>query len=617
MPQQATPDRILNLDAAFQAPLPKALFQLVQSPLEHALAFPQLNRLYRDVSRADAHRPFADRLLERLDVSYQLQGAALDRKAIASGPLVVVANHPFGGIETAVLASLLGALRPDVKFIANYLLGAIPEIRDLLITVNPFQQGKALRENVRPLREAIEWVKGGGLLVVFPAGEVSHFHPSKGAITDPAWSPSIARLIRRTGAPVLPVFFDGANGAGFQLAGLLHPMLRTALLPKEVLSKQHKTIAVRAGELIPAARLEALGDDGDLIDYLRLRTYLLDLRGKEARRRKTPLRLPLSKKKQAQEPIAPARSPEAMAEEIARLPPERFAVESGDLCVVHAEAGEIPLVLHEIGRLREATFRAVGEGTGRALDLDSFDADYTHLFVWNRKKQEVVGAYRIGRADLLVRKRGLSGLYTSTLFRYQRGFLRELDSALELGRSFVRPEYQKSYLPLLLLWKGIARFIVDHPHYKRLFGPVSITDEYQALSKQLMVAYLKTDKYERAMAALVRPRKPHRAWPLLGWDVAAMVEVLQHDVDNVSEIVSCIEADGKGIPVLLKQYLKLGGRILGFNVDPAFGNTLDGLILVDLTQTEPRILERYLGKAEARAFLARHQEQAAQPRPAA
>jgi putative hemolysin len=241
------------------------------------------------------------------------------------------------------------------------------------------------------------------------------------------------------------------------------------------------------------------------------------------------------------------------------------------------------------------------------VDLDRFDHSYIHLFIWNREKNEVVGSYRLGRTDEIVGQQGVRGLYTSTLFLYKRGFLDKLGPALELGRSFIRLEYQKSYNPLLLLWKGIGRFIIDNPQYKTLFGPVSITDEYQALSKQLMVSYLKLARFRDDMAGFVRARKPLRPKPLKGWDIDAAVRLLKDDVDTVSELVSSVETDRKGIPVLLKQYLKLGGRIAGFNVDPAFGNALDGLIIVDLTKTEPRMLERYLGKDGTRRFLAYHE----------
>jgi len=275
--------------------------------------------------------------------------------------------------------------------------------------------------------------------------------------------------------------------------------------------------------------------------------------------------------------------------------------------VIQATTDQIPHILLEIGRLREMTFRAVGEGTGKAVDIDRFDHSYTHLFIWNREKKEVVGAYRLGKTDEIIRQQGVRGLYTSTLFCYKPGFFEHLGPALEMGRSFIRPEYQKSFTPLLLLWKGIGRFVVENPQYKTLFGPVSISDEYQALSRQFLVSYLKMSRYRSDMASLVKPRKPLHAKQLRGWDIDAAVRLLKDDVENISELISCVESDRKGVPILLKQYLKLGGEIAGFNVDPAFGNVIDGLIIVDLMKTEPRMLERYQGKEGARMFLAHHE----------
>jgi putative hemolysin len=606
MMNQAQSNRIFNLNMTFKDPLHNKLFSLFKGPLEQVLDFPRMNRLYDDVSRLQDNRPFPDKVLEQLGVSYDVPEADLSRIMIPRGPVIVVANHPFGGIETAILASILRSMRCDVKFMANYLLNAIPEIRDLLIAVNPFPGATSVRDNIRPVREAIQWVKNGGMLVVFPAGAVSHFDARKGTITDPAWSPGIARIIRKTMAPVLPVFFRGTNSAAFHLAGMVHPLLRTVMLPKELFNKDRRDIRVRVGDLVPVTKLQAFDRDEDMTAYLRLRTYLLAHRGdKEA--------MPgiaafiRRAKHDTFGAIMPPQNPDVMAEEVRRLPPSQTLVESSEHSVIQATTDQIPHLLLEIGRLREIAFRAVGEGTGKAVDIDRFDHSYVHLFIWNREKNEVVGAYRLGRTDEILRQKGVRGLYTSTLFRYKPGFFKNLGPALEMGRSFIRLEYQKSFAPLLLLWKGIGRFLVENQQYRTLFGPVSITDEYQALSKQLLVSYLKKTRYCGDMAGFVIPKKPLPAKHLKGWDVDAAVSLLKDDLENVSELISSVETDGKGVPVLLKQYLKLGGQIAGFNVDPSFGNVLDGLIIVDLTKTAPRMLERYMGRDGACRFLGYHQ----------
>ncbi|HUI68272.1 MAG TPA: GNAT family N-acyltransferase [Nitrospirota bacterium] len=599
------PNRIFRLDINIRDPLQKKLFSMVKGPIEHFLAFPRLNRAYADIARMSDSRPFTEKVMEKLNITYDLTEQDLSRLTIPSGPVIVVANHPFGGIEGIILASILRSLRCDVKFMANYLLNTIPEMRDMLIAVDPFKRESSVRENIKPIRECIEWVRNGGMLVVFPAGEVSHFDIQKGTVTDPAWSPSIARVILKTGAPVLPVFFQGTNSAAFHMAGMVHPILRTAMLPNELLNKGRKNIQVRVGDIIPFDKLSNLEQDTLIIEYLRFRTYLLEHRQTIQAKRSVTM-FPLRKMRTADECIMTPQNMDVLAKEIRSLPPSQTLVESGDNIVIQATGDQVPHVLLEIGRLREITFRAVGEGTGKALDLDRFDHTYVHLFIWNKMKNEVVGAYRLGRTDELTKQHGVRGIYTSTLFRYKKDFLEHLGPALELGRSFIRPEYQKSYGPLLLLWKGIGRFIVENPYYKTLFGPVSITNEYQAMSRQLMVGFLKKTRYRPDMAEFVRARRPLRSKPSKIWDIDAAVRSMGDDIDAISEAVSSIETDRKGIPILLKQYIKLGGQIAGFNVDPAFGNVLDGLIMVDLTKTEPKMLERYLGKDGAQNFLAYH-----------
>lgn len=277
--------------------------------------------------------------------------------------------------------------------------------------------------------------------------------------------------------------------------------------------------------------------------------------------------------------IVPPVAPAILASEVDALGAPLDQIRQ--LAVYCAPARQIRGVLSEIGRLREISFRAAGEGTGRESDIDEFDAHYLHLFVWNGETHEIVGAYRLAATDEVEPRFGLAGLYTATLFEYSEALLVRLGPSWELGRSFVRPEYQRSFTPLLLLWKGIGRLVARAPHRRVLFGPVSISSRYEEISRQLMISLLTRNFSLEALAPLVRPRSPFSALP---------VEQTQH-------------LDGANLPVLLRQYLKLGGRLLGFSVDRDFSNVVDGLIVVDLLQTDPRILERYLGRDEAAAFL--------------
>jgi hypothetical protein len=263
--------------------------------------------------------------------------------------------------------------------------------------------------------------------------------------------------------------------------------------------------------------------------------------------------------------------------------------------------------LQEIGRLREVTFRAVGEGTGKSSDLDMFDSHYLHLFIWNTETAELVGAYRMGLADEILARHGKRGLYTNSLFRYRSQVLRHMNPAIELGRSFVRAEYQKSFSPLMLLWRGVGQFVVRNPRYAVLFGAVSISNRYAQLSRELMVDFLRLHRIDSTLARYVKPRRPFRTRH------PAMTEEVNsshlHNVEELSQMLAQIESDGKGVPILLKQYLKLGGRMLGFNLDDQFGDALDGLVVVDLRRTDVGVLSHYMGEDGAKAFHRYHAEQ--------
>ena len=295
----------------------------------------------------------------------------------------------------------------------------------------------------------------------------------------------------------------------------------------------------------------------------------------------------------------------ALRAEVDALPASQKLVAGAQLCVYCARASQIPAVLREIGRLRELTFRAVGEGTGRCLDLDQFDAHFLHLFLWDARAAAIVGAYRVGLVDEILERYGRRGLYTHSLFRYRTRMLDRLNPGMELGRSFVRPEYQRSFAPLLLLWRGIGRFVERAPKYAVLFGAVSISSRYAAASRRLMVAYLSTRNAEPFLAAEVTPRNPYRDAMGLPENPTPEVDGLCN-IEDLSRRVASMEDDHKGVPVLLRQYLRLGGRLLGFNVDRNFGDALDGLLLVDLRNTEPAVLARYMGEAGSAAFRAYH-----------
>jgi putative hemolysin len=540
-------------------------------------AFTPLGRIYAAVSSASGDDPFTSRALSALQVSVVADGTA---HIPASGPLIVVANHPFGGLDGLMLLDVVGRVRPDVRLLGNQMLAALPELRDHLLRVDVFGGRSAVHRNAVAIREALHWLGDGGCVGVFPAGEVAHTEVG-GQVVDSPWRATAGELAVRSGAATVPMFFEGANSRLFRAAGRLHPLLRTALLPHELLAKRGSRVTLHVGAPIAAADLEACGDSRARIARLRA----------------------------AVETLASSSAPTAPAQVVSRGDADAMArnvidlgaplLESGVYQVFCASASELPSILDEIGRLREIAFRAAGEGTGRERDLDEFDQTYRHLFVWDRDRQEVAGAYRLGATDDILSVSGTAGLYTRTLFDYGDQLMAQLGPALELGRSFVAPSYQRDFSPLLLLWRGISRFVARNPRYRRLFGVVSISDAYESTSRQLMVKFLQTTRFDADLGRLVRARHPP-APPRSGLVEHATVERLE----EVSALVRGLEPDGKDLPVLLRQYLKLNARLLGFSIDPAFGNVLDGLVVVDLDDVEPAILARYMGREEAACFRA-------------
>jgi len=566
----------------------------------------QARELYQRVRSAP--RGFRlEALLAEMKVKLDVPAADLERIPI-KGPLVAVANHPFGVLDGAALAVLLLRVRADVKILTNSLLEGIPELHEHCIFVNPLHTPSSADKNVKPLKQALEWLRRGGALAVFPAGEVSQWNLREAQVTDPAWNIVAARLVRKTGASALPVYFCGRNSVTFQLLGLINPRLRTLFLLQEFLQQREKDVQVRIGSAIPSELIANLDNDQEATEYLRLRTYLLSYRGKKAISLPTKMRSAFPRK--PQEPIASEVPSRFVIDDIAALPAESLLVENKEFAVYAARASELPHLLDELGRLREITFRAAGEGTGRSADLDQFDAYYWHLLLWNKEKQELAGAYRAGNTDEIIRSHGINGLYTNTVFRYDEQLFLKIGSALELGRSFVRPEYQRQYAPLLLLWKGIARFVAAHPETPVLFGAISISNEYSSLSREMIVRYFEQrrvkDEDGREFAGLIHARTPFRAPKLRRWDCGALCGALR-DLDELAEPISDVEEDGKGLPILLRQYANVGGRLVGFNLDRKFSDVVDGLVIVDLRQTDPAVLERYMGKEGFAGFRRFHE----------
>jgi putative hemolysin len=575
-------------------PLRRTATFAVRPLLRWALRLDTLSEIYAPLHRRQTGDqtpdsiPFATAALSALDVTTAVTRV---QDIPASGPLIVAANHPHGALDGLVLLDVIGRVRHDVRLLANHWLARIPELRDVCFFVDPFDRRESAQRSLPGLRAAHLWLRQGGALILFPAGEVAHARRPDGSASDSPWKATVGRLATSTSAQVLPAHISGGNSRLFCAAGRIHPVLRTVLLPREFLKRRGRPVSLRLGAPLSPATLSVPGLTADAAAE-RIRRAVERLRTPPVTTGITAAPGPHD--------LAPAVDPDALAMDIERLPENAKLVSGGSFDVYCARAAKIPHVLQEIGRLRERSFRAVGEGTGAPTDLDVFDDHYIHLFVWSPGSREVIGAYRIGRADAIVAERGVSGLYTRTLFRYDAALLNRLPPALELGRSFVRPEYQRDPQALLLLWRGICGFVQRHPQYRLLFGAVSISARYSDRTRAMLLRFLEQNHLHPDLAGLVDSHHPYPQ------DGRARLTAVPGTIDEADALAARLEQGGRGMPVLLRQYLKLNARVLGFNVDPSFGDALDALMVVDLLDVDTRILRRYFGPSGARRFLDHH-----------
>ncbi|NOH46462.1 lysophospholipid acyltransferase family protein [Vibrio rotiferianus] len=567
-------------------------FGIGENVAEWATGLSQLDKFYAQRPVNADTKTFLRFTLDILGIDYRIAHGSLD-SVPKQGATVIVANHPLGCVEGVILAELLLMVRDDIQILANQYLKTVPELDQLFIGVDVFEGKDAVKSNMKALRAANKHLANGGLLLVFPAGEVSQLVDAKQQrLEDKAWSRSVSSLIRKNKATTVPAFIRGQNSKRFYMAGKIHPLLRTLLLGRELLNKQAQTINLSFGQAIKFKELNTLNDD-QVVNYLRLNTYLLNRETQSVKPSSSSERL---------SPIAAGLPVGELLEELNNLPKESKLLTSGEFDVYCTESQNIPSLLHEIGRLRELNFRQVGEGTGLAIDIDHFDHDYLHLFVWDRENQCLVGAYRLGLVDQLIEKRGVAGLYSRTLFNYDQRFIDQMGKSIEMGRSVIAQQYQKSMSALLLLWKGIATFVHQNPDYTHLFGPVSISNDYSDTARQLLAQSMTLHHYDSNCAEYVTPSNPlpehHRDWN------TSMLTALG-DLQLLSRVIARID-EGKGVPVLLRQYLSLNGKLVCFNVDPAFNNALDGLITVDLRDVQEKTLARYMGREQTHEYLTYH-----------
>ncbi|MBC7915820.1 MAG: lysophospholipid acyltransferase family protein, partial [Pyrinomonadaceae bacterium] len=494
---------------------------------------------------------FINKVLEVLDITIEFDTDDL-KNIPTNGGFIALANHPYGGIEGLVLLKILYESRPDVKLMANFLLKKIPGIRDFIIAVNPFEN-QEYGSNVSGLKNALQQLQDGMPLGIFPAGEVSSFQPGTLQLTDKAWHPVVGKLITKANVPVLPVYFHGNNGLLFNLLGLLHPNLRTAKLPSELLNKKGHVLKLRIGKPIAPEDTAYAGHPRKLLAYFRARTYVLGAGIESTPGIFNPKNIfSIEKKPKAITSEIPV---QLLENEIKYITRQYSIYTEKNYEVFIAPALLIPNILKEIGRLREITFRAIGEGTNNETDLDRYDAYYHHLFIWDKEGSKLVGAYRIGKGDEIFAAMGKYGFYTAELFKIKKEFNAILKQSLELGRSWIRKEYQQKPLPLYLLWKGILIYLTKNPRCAYLIGPVSISNTFSKFSQSLLVDYIKRHHFDENLARYVKPRK--RFKPDFSNIDKDLLMADKESLKSLDNLISEIEVSHMKVPVMLRQYVSL------------------------------------------------------------
>ena len=563
----------------------------------------KINSIYdRCVANSDeAH--FTSSLLYQFRANYHISPSELKRIP-TKGPVVLVSNHALGGLDGIMLIHLLQEVRPDFKLMANFILERVTRLKKWFIGVNPFDGNLTSKSSIGGFRQVLRHLENDGLFAVFPAGEVAS-KLKKQVPIDPTWNAATMRLIQRAKVPVVPVYFHARNSPLFYRLAKIHPLLRTARLPAELLTQRHRSIDIRIGKPIAVKDQDNHQSIEDYSSFVRRKLYMLS----NIFERKSILkRVPraLNRKNNSVMPIAPAVPPSLLEHEIIALKNSgKSLLVSKDYELFLTSSDLIPNILTEIGRQREIAFRAVGEGTNKPLDLDHYDNDYLHLFLWDHKARTLVGSYRLGLGKQLMNAHGISGFYLSELFKFEPEIMYMFNNSIELGRAFVSQTYQQRPMPLFLLWKGIIHATLRYPEYDYLMGSVSISNQFSKFTKSLMIEFMRSHYYDPYLAQYITPKKEFKV-KLDDADKEFVFDETSADLNKFDKLIDEVEPGALRLPVLIKKYIKQNARVASFNVDPLFNNAIDGLMYIKIkdipSSTVKPVLEEFQASLEQKTY---------------
>ena len=552
--------------------------------IKKLLDLDKLNKLYDGGSHLGAV-DFLSYLIDELNVDYEIHEEDLKRIP-KSGPFVIVSNHPLGALDGILLMHIMNKIRPDFKVMGNFLLHKIEPLQPMVIPVNPFESRKDAYNSLNGMREVLRTLKEDGCIGIFPAGEVS-YRDEEGNLLDREWQDTAIKLIKKAKVPVVPFYFKAKNSELFYRMAKLHPDFQTAMLPSEMMKKHSRPIQIRIGKPIMPKQQEEFKDIEEFKAFLRKKTYMLSSyynkkkSFKEVLKNPTNLHLPVISLKSKVKDIVEETELQLLHQDIDRLRKDDLSLlfTNNNYECYFAKADAIPNVLREIGRLREITFREVGEGTNQEIDLDQYDGHYHHLFLWDKEHNKIAGAYRMALGKEVFEKYGVKGFYINELFNFGPEIYPLFSQCIEMGRAFVSSEYQQKPMPLFLLWRGIVHVTLRNPDQKFIVGGVSISNQFSDFSKSLMIEFMKSHYYDSTVAQYVRPKKEYKV-KLSEEDKQFIFHETEADLNKFDKLIDELEPNMLRLPVLIKKYIKQNAKVIAFNVDPNFNDAIDGLMYI-------------------------------------
>lgn len=545
----------------------------------------KVNALYDKVKDKEG-QDFFDSILTELNVKYLAFQEDLDRIP-KTGPFILVANHPLGALDGIIMCKILSDIRPDFKVMGNFLLTNIKPMAPFVISVNPFQDRKDIYNSTSGIKEALKHLEAGNCLGIFPAGEVSNKNNEFNEIQDKEWEKTILKLIKKAKVPVVPMYFHAKNSKLFYNVSKIHPNLQTLMIPAEMLNKREKPIKIRIGRPVSPKVQNEYDQIKDLGKFLRKKVYMMKSYFENHKSVAEFLKVKnlniTPQKEEVAENIIEETPLEEILNDIKNLREKegKLLFSNGSYDVYFTKFEEIPAMMREIGRQRELTFRAVGEGTNLPFDLDEYDKHYCHLILWDNTHQKIAGAYRMALGSEIMKNQGIKGFYTNSLFDFDPELQPFFRKVIEMGRAYITLEYQQKPLPLFLLWRGIIHVCLRNPEHKFLMGGVSISNRFSDFSKSLMIEFMRSHYFDAVVAQHVHPKNDYKVH-LSSRDKELFFEGVDNDLNKLDKLIDDFEPEMR-LPVLIKKYIKQNAKVVAFNVDPNFNDAIDGLMYIRIS----------------------------------